>query len=114
RIDDAAEQAFAHRHVDDFAEALDGVAFLQAAVFAENNDADIVAFEVQRHALHAARKLDHFPGLHVLEAVDARDAVADRENAADLGNLGLSTETFDLLFQDRGNFSGADVHSSTP
>ena len=55
-------------------------------------------------------KLDHFAGLDVLQAVDAGDAVADRQDAADFGDLGFGAEALDLLFQDGGNFSGADVH----
>ena len=50
RIDDAAEQARADRHVHDGAGALDGVAFLDGRVVAEDHDADIVGLEVQRHA----------------------------------------------------------------
>ena len=50
RVDHAAEQALADRHVDDGAGALDGLAFLDLAVGAEDHDADIVGFEVQRHA----------------------------------------------------------------
>src|SRR6185369_16718865 len=49
-------------------------------------------------------------GLHVVEAVDARDAVADREHLADFRDFGLLAEILDLLFQDGGNFRGADVH----
>ena len=50
RVDDAAEQFLADRHVDDRAGALDGLAFLDLAVGAEDHDADVVGFEVQRHA----------------------------------------------------------------
>src|SRR6185503_2211710 len=50
----AAEQALADRGVDDRAGALDGVAFLDAAVGAEDHDADIVGLEVERHALDGA------------------------------------------------------------
>ena len=110
RIDDAAEQALADRHVHDRAGALDGVAFLDVAVVAEDHDADIVGFEVQRHALDAAGELDHLAGLDVVEAVDARDAVADREHLADLGDLGFGAEILDLRFQDGRDFSGLDVH----
>ena len=77
RVDDAAEQALADRHVDDRAGALDRLAFLDLAVGAENHDADVVAFEVQRHAARAVLELDHLAGLDLVEAVDAGDAVAD-------------------------------------
>ena len=95
---------------DDFAGALDGVAFFDVAVVAEDHDADIVALEVERHAFDAARKLDHFASLHFVKAVDAGDAVADRKNLADLADLGLGAEVFDLLFQDCGNFSCLNIH----
>src|SRR5690606_28893520 len=107
-VDDAAEQALADRHVDDRLGALDGRAFADLGVRTEDHDADIVGLEVQRHALHAAFELDHLAGLDVVEAVDAGDAVADRQHGADLGDLGLGAEIGDLVANDLGDFSGAD------
>ena len=46
RVDHAAEQALANRHVHDSAGALDGLAFLDLTVVAEDHDADVVVFEV--------------------------------------------------------------------
>src|SRR6516165_6011314 len=85
RVDDAAEQATADRDVDNGTGALDDVALVDAAVLAKHDDTDIVAFEVERHAAHPVRKRDHFAGLDGVEAVDAGDAVADRQHLADLG-----------------------------
>ena len=110
RIDDAAEQALADRHFDDGAGALDGVAFLDVAVGAEDHDADIVDFEIERHAANAVREFDHFAGLDIVEAIDAGDAVADGEHLADLGNFGFLAEILDLLLENCGNFGGADIH----
>ena len=104
------KQAAADRHVDDGAGALDGIAFADAAVVAEDDDADIVAFEVERHAPHAVRELDHLAGLDLVEAVDAGDAVADRQHLADLGDIGLAAEIGDLLLQDRRNLRRANFH----
>ena len=80
RVDDAAEQLVADRHRDDAAGALDGVAFLDLRELAEQHRADALLFEVQRDAEHAVRELEHLAGHRVLDAVHARDAVADRDD----------------------------------
>ncbi len=49
--------------------------------------------EVQRHALDAARKLDHLAGLDVVEAVDARDAVAHSREPGRLRSLRLRRQS---------------------
>src|SRR6202012_2848521 len=110
RVDDAAEQALADRRVHDGAGTLDGLAFLDLAVGAENNDTDVVGFEVERHAAGAVLELDHFAGLDVVEAVDAGNAVADGQHLSDFGDFSLLAEVLDLVLEDRGNFRGADVH----
>src|SRR5581483_2581796 len=53
---------------------------------------------------------DHLAGLDVVETVDAGDAVTDRQHLADFRNLGFLAEILDLVFQDGGNFRGADIH----
>src|SRR5688572_3503883 len=79
----STQQPLADRHVDDGAGPLDGRAFLDLGVRAENHDADIVGLEVERHALGAVLELDHLARLDVVEAVDSGDAVADRQCGAD-------------------------------
>src|SRR5262249_49795012 len=78
------------------------------------HDADIVVLEVQRHALDAARELDHLAGLDAIEPVDAGNAVADRQHLADFRDIGLGAEIRDLLLEDCRNFGGADVHQPSP
>src|SRR5476651_1683794 len=109
-VDHAAEQALADRNVDDRAGTLDGVAFADRAILAEDHDAAVVALEIERHALDAARELDHLAGLDAVQAIDARDAVTDREDLADLGHFGLGAEVGDLLLQNGRDFGGTDIH----
>src|SRR5262249_1441825 len=113
RVHDAAQQALAHRHVHDLTQAADFVALADGAVFAEDHDADVVALEGQGHALHAGGgELHHFAGLDVVEAVDARDAVAHGEHGPNVADVGFFTEVGDLGLEDGRDFGGADVHWS--
>ena len=89
RVDDAAQEPLAPRHVDDGAGALDDVAFLDVTVLAEDHDTDIVGLKIQRHPPDSAREFDHLAGLDIVEPVDPGNAVADREHLADLGDICL-------------------------
>jgi hypothetical protein len=110
-VHDAAEQPAADGDVHDGARAGHRVAFLDARVVAEDDDADVVALEVQRHAAHAGGgELHHLARHDVLQAVAARDPVADRQHRADLRDVRLGVEASDLLLQDVGNLGRTDVH----
>src|SRR4029077_9437962 len=56
------------------------------------------------------RELEHLAGHRVLDTVHARDAVADRDDAADLGDVDVHREAADLFADDLGYFVGFDVH----
>src|SRR5216683_5126937 len=110
RIDDTAQEAASDRHIDDGAGALDGVALTDPSVVAKHDDADIVAFKVESQTPRAVGELDHLAGLHLVEAVDAGDAVADRQHLADLRDICLAAEIGDLLLEDRRNLRRANFH----
>src|SRR5271166_6634427 len=111
-VDDAAQQAAADRDVDDGTGAFDDVALMDAAVFAEYDDANIVALEVERHAAHPIRKRDHLAGLDRVETIDASDAVADRQHLADFRDIRLAAEICDLMFEYRRNLRRANFHQN--
>ena len=110
-VDHAAEQRVTDRHVHDRVRALDGVAFFNVTVRTEDNDTDVVGFEVQRHAPDATGEFDHFTGLHVVEAIDTGDTVTDGEHVTDFGHLGLLAKVLDLVLEDRRNLGSLDTHS---
>ena len=62
-------------------------------VVAEDDDADGVLFQVEGQADDAVGELDHFAGHDARQAVDAGDAVADFEHAADLADVDLRLRT---------------------
>ena len=110
-IDHAAQQRLADRHVDDRAGAGDGVALAHFAVIAEDHDADVVRFQVQRHALDAgARKFDQFALHHVLQAEHAGDAVTDGQHLAGFRDVRVGIERRDLLLENFRDLGWADFH----
>ena len=110
RIDDPAQQLLANGHRDDSAGALDDVAFLDLGVLAQQHRADAVLFEVQRDAEDPVRKLEHLARHGPLDAVNAGDAVAERDDAAHFGDVDLDRVAANLLADDLGNFFSFDVH----
>ena len=91
------------RHADDGAGALDRVALADLLPLAEERDADVVLLEVERDAGDVGAEVEHLAGDTVLEPVHAGDAVADLEDGADLGEIGLDVGLGDPLLQDRGD-----------
>ena len=93
--------------LDDLAGAPDRLALADLLPLAEERDADVVLLEVERDAGDAVLELEHLERDAVLEPVDAGDAVADLEDRADLGEVGLDVGLLDPLLQDRGDLFGA-------
>src|SRR5262249_7263282 len=77
------EQFVAHRHGERTARALDEIAFDDLRVVAENHHADLVFFQVQRHAVDAAGEFQHFLGHAIRQAFDAGDTVTALDDFAD-------------------------------
>ena len=110
RVDDAPEQAVADGDLQLPAGALDGVALDDVHPLAEQHGADVVGLERERQAGHVVGQLEHLERLAVLEAVDARDAVGDRQHGADLGEVGLTlVEALDAALENGGDLVWLDL-----
>ncbi len=103
RVDDAAEQAFPDWNAHHLASAAHGLALGHVLPLAEERGADVVLLEVERDPDDAVLELQALERHAVLEPVDAGDAVADLEDGADLGEVGLDIELLDPVLQDRGD-----------
>src|SRR4029078_7326298 len=79
-------------------------------VVAEDDDADGVFFEVERQADRAVRELDHLLGHDAREAVDAGDAVAEFEHAADFADIDLSRKLLNFLLNHGCDFVAIKFH----
>src|SRR5262249_36820427 len=110
RVDDAADKLLADRYRDDSAGPLHRVSLANLRVFAEQHRADAFFLEVERDAVDAVGELEHFARHGLLDAVHARDAVANRHDRADLGDVHVDSVAADLVANDFGDFFRFDVH----
>ncbi len=97
RVDDAANHGFADGHGHDLAGALDGVAFLDLGVVAEEHGADLVFVEVHGEAGYVVGELNELAGHDLVEAVDAGDTVAEGDDGADFVDLDALLVVLNLL-----------------
>src|SRR5690606_29200089 len=114
RVDDAAEHLFADRHRDDLPGALDHVAFSDLGEVTEQHGTDALLFEVERDAHDAMRELEHLAGHGTLDAVHARDAIANRYDRAHFGDVDVDGIVADLVADDLGDLFSLDIHSISP
>ena len=87
RVHHAADHARRRRDGHDARRALDLVAFLDELGLAEEHRAHRVLLEVQGQGHDPVGKLEQLAGHALLEAVDARDAVAHGQDGARLGGV---------------------------
>ena len=89
--------------------ALDLVAFLDLGVVAEQHGADLVFVEVHGEAGDAVGKLDQLAGHDLVEAVHARDTVAEGDDGADLVDLDALLVVLNLLAKQFGYLIRLDL-----
>src|SRR5690606_39071023 len=110
RVDDAADQLGAARHLQDAAGRLDRHALGDVLVRAEHHRADRVALEVQRKPEGVAGELDHLALHHVGQPVDAADAVGDRDDRALVAGVGRDVQVLDLALEEFADLSRIQLH----
>src|SRR5262249_40300959 len=96
----AADEGVADGDLKQVAQGADFVPFLDSQELTENNDADVVFFEVEGDAADAgAGELEHLAGHHASQAVDAGDAVAHFQDAAHFAHVQPGAELLNLRLQ---------------
>ncbi len=108
RVDHAAEEGVADGHREHLAGALDLLALLDLLEVAEDDRADAVLVEVQRHTEHAAGELEELLGHDRGQALDVGDAVTGVDDGADLFTLGIGGERGYVLLDGTFDVSSGD------
>ena len=110
RVDHAADHTLTDRHGDDLAGTLDGTALFDAFIVTKQDDGDTVFFQVLRHAVGTAFKLDQLTGHTVVKPRSARNTVAHHRYRARLGLLNGILIVLDLGTDDAGDLFGFQLH----
>ena len=114
RVDHAADHRFAHRNRHDLAGAAHFIAFADVLVFAQQHRAHLIFFKVHGDARNAVAELDQFARHHFVEAVNARDAVADRDDGADFAHVDGAVVILDLLPENACNLVCPNLSHKIP
>ena len=112
RVHDPAEQPGTNRHLDHPTGGLDRVAFLDRRRVAEDDRADCLFLEVERHAHQAAGEFEQFGRQGAGQAVDLGDAVADLDHGPHAAGLHAGVERIDRGLDDAGDLVGTNGHRS--
>ena len=110
RVDHATDHTLTDRHGDDLAGTLDGTALFDAFIVTKQDDGDAVFFQVLRHAVGTALKLDQLTGHTVVKPRSARNTVAHHRYRARLGLLNGILIVLDLGTDDAGDLFGFQLH----
>ena len=110
RVHDASHERRSHRHLDDLSGAADLLALADLPRLAEKHDADVVFLEVQGETEEVVTEVEELSGHRLVEAVHARDAVADRQNRADFRDVDRLFVAGQLPLQDFRDFVRLDFH----
>ncbi len=97
RVDHAAQERVADGHRKHLTGALDLLALFDLLEVAEDDGADAVLVEVERHAQHAAGELEQLLRHHRGQALDVRDTVAGVDDRTDFLARGIGGETRDVI-----------------
>ena len=96
RIHHAPGQRRAHGHGGNLPRAAHQIAFADAGGIAHDGHADALFFEVEHDAAHALRELHQLAGHGILQAENARNAIAHAEHRAAFKHLGGAIKVFNL------------------
>ena len=95
-IDDAANHGIAYGHRHDSSGALDLSAFFDFGVVAKHHRAYLVFFQVHGDSGKSMAEVEQFAGHDFIEAVDAGDAIPQRDDRANFVDRDLGLVVLNL------------------
>jgi hypothetical protein len=109
RVHHAPDQRLPHRHRHNRAGALYLIAFADLGVIAQQHGAHLGLVQVHRQAGNAVRKLEHLARHYLVQPMQARNAVAQRDHRSDLVDLHALLVVLNLLAEQLGYLIRVDL-----
>merc|ERR1712159_400565 len=78
-IDNSSEKFWSDWDVDDGTGSSNDITFFDFSIVTEDDNTDVVWFQVQSHTFDSGVKFNHLFGLDVLEAVNSSNTITDSE-----------------------------------
>src|SRR5262249_26446771 len=108
-VDHAANHAVAGGHGHDLPRPLDLSALFHLGIFAHDHHAYLVFFQVHGDSGDAVAEVEQLAGHDFVQAVHARDTVAQRDNGSDLVHRDLGLVVLNLLANELRDFVCFDL-----
>ena len=117
RIDHASNQFRSHGHFQNASRAFDGITLRNMFIAPQDHGANGIAFQIQRQAksglaIRCHGKLQHLALHGIGEAMNANNAISDRDYCALVANFGANAQPFNTAFDKFRNFGWIELHDS--
>merc|ERR1719337_360323 len=106
-INDSSEEFWSDWDVDDSTGSSDDITFFDFSIVTEDDNTDVVWFQVQSHTFDSGVKFNHFFGLDVFQTMNSSNTITNSQYLTSFLKIDLGSFTGDSLFQEVGEFSGA-------
>ena len=109
-VNDATNQRFADRNLNDSFRSLDCVAFLDVLGITEDRSTNVVFLEIENHSHGVSRELQQLASHRLVQAMDTGDTVTRGDNGSCFANLDFTPEVFDLFLDNCADFFCFNLH----
>lgn len=117
-VQDSTAHSITNGDIDDGTSSLDDITFLNISIVTQNDDTDVVSFQVKGHTSNTGLKFNHFTGLDLSQTKDSCNTITNGNNGTVFSDVVLLGDTLNLFSEDNrgftsGQFLVGQIHGSS-
>lgn len=117
-VQDSSAHSITNGDIDDGTSSLDDITFLNISIVTQNDDTDVVSFQVKGHTSNTGLKFNHFTGLDLSQTKDSCNTITNGNNGTVFSDVVLLGDTLNLFSEDNrgftsGQFLVGQIHGSS-